>query len=423
MSGSADRELAARLLVRVDGGDYAGPLLERVPGAGVRVRVLGVLRWRLLLDTALGRFLRRPVERLDPEVRAILRLGLFEAEELGVPPAVAVDAAVHLVRRLGKSSAAGLVNAVLRRAVPEARRLRSGGPRHLRWSHPEWLCRRWGRHLAPEDLERVLRLDQEPAGLWVWFLDPEVEARLDGEGALRRHPWLSGAAAPAGDPGPVLEALAAGSAYAQDPASQLVAHVAAALAADARNPVVDLCAAPGGKSALLVRALPDVPMVSLDLHPSRTAVLDRLRSRVTGRWLVAAADGTVPPMAEGMAGMVLLDAPCSGTGTLRRHPEIRWRLSEGDIGVLSKLQERLLAAAAGLVGPGSPILYSTCSLEPEENEEVVARISSRHGLESVPLADFLPEGPLFRPTPAGGVRLLPGEDNDGFTLHGLRRRS
>ncbi len=421
MSGSADRELAARLLVRVDGGDYAGPLLERVSGAAVRVRVLGVLRWRLLLDTALGRFLRRPLPRLDPEVRAILRLGLFEAEELGVPPAVAVDTAVHLARRLGKTSAAGLVNAVLRRAVPEARRLRTAGPEPVRWSHPEWLWRRWRKYLAPEDVERVLRLDQEPAGLWVWFLDPGVEARLHGEGVLERHPWLSGAVAPAAEPGPVLEALASGAAYAQDPASQLVAHVAVALAMETSGPVVDLCAAPGGKSALLVRALPHVPVLSLDLHPSRAMVLSRLISRVGGRWLAAAADGTTPPVAPGTAGTVVLDAPCSGTGTLRRHPEIRWRLQEGDIRDLAGLQERLLVAAAGLAAAGSPILYSTCSLEPEENEEVVARVTSRHGLESIPLEGYLPEGPLLRPTPAEGVRLLPGEDNDGFTLHALRR--
>jgi len=189
------------------------------------------------------------------------------------------------------------------------------------------------------------------------------------------------------------------------------------------GPLVDLCAAPGGKSALLVRALPGVPVVSLDLHPSRTAMLARLRRRVGGRWLAAAADGTAPPLAPGAAGTVLLDAPCSGTGTLRRHPEIRWRLGEEDIRELSGLQERLLAAAVEVAAPGASILYSTCSLEPEENEEVVARIVSRGGVEVVPLEGHLPAGPAVRTTPAGGLRLLPGEDNDGFTLHALRRPS
>ncbi len=412
---SPERELAVRLLVRVDAGDFAAPLLERVPGPGVRTRVLGVLRWRLLLDEALGRHLRRPIHRLDPEVRAILRTGLFEAAVLGVPAPVAVDAAVHLARTVGKGSAAGLVNAVLRRALRTARALRRDAPPWIRLSHPRWLRDRWIRNLGGEAALQAMEADQEPAGLWVWFLEEPPPG-------VRPHPWLGGAFTPEGDAGSVVAALQEGRAYAQDPASQLVAHVAARLATErGAGTVVDLCAAPGGKSALLVRSLPEATVVALDLHPSRIRLTARLLGRTKGSWLAAAADGRTPPLAPASVPFVLLDAPCSGTGTLRRHPEIRWRLQERDLPGFARLQEALLNAAVSLLEPGGTVLYSTCSLEPEENEAVVEAVRRSQPLEVVPLETLVPAAAGPVPTSSGGVRILPAAENDGFTLHVLRR--
>ncbi len=415
MSGSADRALAARLLVRVEGGDFAAPLLERVPGGAVRTRVLGVLRWRALLDEALGRHLRRPLDRLDPEVRAVLRIGVLEAAVVGVPAPVAVDGAVHAVRAVGKGSASGLVNAVLRRAVRTAEGLRRDGPPWVRLSHPRWLVERWIRAFGEGRALGALEADQEPAGLWAWFAD-------GAPSGLRRHPWVAGAVAPDGDPGTVLEAVRAGRAFVQDPASQLVAHLAADLAADGAGPVADLCAAPGGKSALLARRLSGRRGVALDLHVSRTRfVRRRLAGAGDAPWLGVAADGRRPPLAPGSVPFVLLDAPCSGTGTLRRHPEIRWRLSPDDLPGFARLQRELLRSAAGLLAPGGTVLYTTCSLEPEENEDVVEAVAREEGLEPVALDGMVPEGAGAVRAGTAGVRLLPGPDNDGFTLHALRR--
>ena len=422
VSDSSERELAARLLVRVDGGAFAGPLLERVPGAPVRVRVLGVLRWQLLLDSALERFSRRPLSSLDPEVLAVLRMGLFEGALLGVPPAVAVDSAVHLVRRMRKGSASGLVNAVLRRAVPEADRLRREGPMHVRWSHPRGIVDRWRRNLGEEELARVLKLDQEPAGLWVWFSDADLQRELEGSGGVRRHPWLDGGFVAEGDPSPVLAALAAGSAYAQDPASQLVGHVAVDLAESVPSgPIIDLCAAPGGKGALILQRAPQRRLVALDLHLSRVRLVSSLLERGPGLWLAAAADGLKAPLAAECAALVVLDAPCSGSGTLRKHPEIRWRFEEENLRGLHDLQMRLLRAGLDLLGPGGVLLYSTCSLEPEENEEVLRSVDRHPEVQVEPIRHLVPEGAATQELPTGGIRLLPGESNDGFTLHALRR--
>lgn len=422
VSDSSERELAARLLVRIDDGAFAGPLLERVPGAPVRVRVLGVLRWRLLLDSALERFSRRPLSSLDPEVLAVLRLGLFEGALLGVPPAVAVDSAVHLVRRVGKGSASGLVNAVLRRAVPEARRLRREAPLHIRWSHPHSIVNRWRNSLGEKELARILELDQEPAGLWIWFSDEDLRRKLEEAGAVRRHEWLAGGFVAEGDPSPVLSALAAGSAYAQDPASQLAGHVAAVLAEGVPpGPIVDLCAAPGGKSALLLQRGPQRPLVALDLHLSRVRLVSGLLERGSGKWLAAAADGVKAPLSAESSALVVLDAPCSGSGTLRRHPEIRWRFDENHLRDLKNLQVSLLRVGLDLLVPGGVVLYSTCSLEPEENEEVIRSVDRPQEVRVEPIRHLVPEGAPAQELPTGGVRLLPGESNDGFTLHALRR--
>ncbi len=384
--------------------------------------MLGVLRWQLLLDSALESCSRRPLSGLDPEVLAVLRLGLFEGALLGVPPAVAVDSAVHLVRRLGKGSASGLVNAVLRRSVPEAQRLRREGPVHVRWSHPRQIVDRWRRSLGEQELARVLELDQEPAGLWVWFSDVDLQEELEQAGAVRRHPWLEGGFAAQGDPSPVLSALAGGRAYAQDPASQLVGHVAAGLAENVPpGPIVDLCAAPGGKSALLLQLAPQRCLMALDLHLSRVRLVSSLLDRGPGKWLAAAADGVRAPLSEQCAALVLLDAPCSGSGTLRKHPEIRWRFDEKNLESLRELQTSLVQAGLTLLMPGGVLLYATCSLEPEENERVIESLKTHPGLQAEPIGHLVPDGAVTRELPTGGIRLLPGKSNDGFTLHALRR--
>jgi 16S rRNA (cytosine967-C5)-methyltransferase len=386
---SADRLTAARLLMRVESGAFSSRLLSRSGDAGVRARVFGVLRWMRTLDVVIEPLCRRPLVSLDPEVRAALRLGLFEAMHMDRPPALATDGAVRLVRRLGRSSASGMVNAVLRRATAGWRETLAGAEIDVRLSHPNWLYERWRQNFGADAAEQSLIAAQDPAKTWVWFRGdvPRNSLREDGV-TLFAHPWCPGAWTVLSNPGRLIEEVVAGNAYAQDPSSQLVAHVARALAPDADS-CLDLCAAPGGKTALLTH----------------------LR-----KWPVAVAMDFQPRSWD----LVLLDAPCTGTGTFRRHPELKWRLRPKNIEEMSSRQRLLLDSGLGMLAPGGTLLYSTCSVEPEENEGVVAGLPG--GFLGVEIAELLPEKVPFRSTAGKGVRIMPGLDGDGFTMHAVRRR-
>jgi 16S rRNA (cytosine967-C5)-methyltransferase len=413
VSSSADRVRAARLLIRIEEGAFASRLLARRVSPGVRARVLGVLRWQRALDAALARHCRLPIGRLDPEVRAALRVGLHDAVQLGVPAAVATDGAVHLVRRLGKGSAAGMVNAVLRRAAASwSDRLPDATP-DVRLSHPEWLYRRWRAGFGPATAERMMAAAQQPAPVWVWFFEPDDGGDRPG---VRPHPWCPGAWRAVDDEGGVIAEVEAGAAYVQDPSSQVVAHAAHRMAPS--GSFVDLCAAPGGKTALLLRLGDRRQALALDLTLQRVRLMRPLVERALGCWLVA-ADAARTPLRASEFDLVLLDAPCTGTGTLRRHPELRWRLTPEAIVERAELQARLLAEAWRLVAPGGALLYATCSVEPEENEAHFRQVPA--GFETADLSAVLPAGTPWRPTDAGGARILPHEDGDGFTLHALRR--
>jgi len=420
VSVSADRATAVRLLIRVEGGAFASRLLASAPRPGVRARVLAVLRWLRRLDEALRRHLRRPMDRLDPEVRAVLRLGLAETSILGAPAPVAVDSAVRLVRRLGKGSAAGMVNAVLRRAVESWHALEAGAPPDVLLSHPNWLWERWRRNFGEAGARGAMAANQEPAPVWVWWLDREAPLELERHGILlEAHPWCPGAwGAPGADAALAAEA-AAGRAYVQDPSSQLVAHLAAAIGAEGGGRLADLCAAPGGKTALAGRLGRWGEIVAMDIAPAKLPPMRTLLARAGVRAVVLAGDAARPALPSGRWELVLLDAPCSGTGTLRRHPELRWRLEETDIGRRAALQARLFRTACDLVAPGGVLLYTTCSVEPEENEAILAETPA--GFEALDPTPYLPAGVPAQPTSAGGLRLLPGPSWDGFTFHALQR--
>jgi len=420
VSTSADRLAAVRVLIRVEEGAFASRVLNVTSQPGVRTRVLGVLRWQRRLDWVLDRFLRRAVPRLDSEVRATLRLGLAEAVILGVPPPVAVDGAVRLVRRLGKGSASGMVNAVLRRAVGNWDVPENTLPPDITLSHPGWLWSRWRSAFGEMAARDVMAADQMPASVWVWWLDEGAHAALEKRGVqLESHPWCPGAWRAPGADGVLAQEAAAGRAYVQDPSSQLAAHVVVSLAGRSGGRLADLCAAPGGKVTLAARLGSWRRIVASDLRPSKLRRLRNLMQRVSARNLILASDAGSPALRLGSWDIVLLDAPCSGTGTLRRHPELRWRLNEKDIGERAALQARLIRTACELPARGGVLLYTTCSIEPEENEALLEVVPT--GFERVDLTSVLPKGVPTLGTTAGGVRLLPGPSWDGFTFHAIRR--
>ena len=311
MSVSAERRTAAGILLRVDAGAFASRLLASISAAGVRTRVMTVLRWQRSLDAAIDRCLKKP--RIDPEVRVVLRIALAEVVLIGVPAPVSGDGAVHLIRQMGKARAAGLVNAIVRRSPGQWQEMMRDAAPDLRYSFPEWVWKRWKKNFGESAAETAMHWSQQPADLWVWF----IEGEKDVEG-IEAHPWLPGAYRARSRI--LLPALRKRDAYAMDPASQLVAHIGAGLGAG--GDIVDLCAAPGGKAARIAADDTSCRVFAADLSPSRLRLGQRLfeRSGVLHRLV---SDATQPALAREAFDLVILDAPCSGSGTFRRHPELK----------------------------------------------------------------------------------------------------
>ncbi len=357
------RALALRALTRIDEDEgYANLVLaaelgrsdlDRRDRALVTALVNGTTRMRRACDHLVDRFLQRPIQ---PEVRRILRLGAYQLAFLGVPPHAAVSATVGLAPR----RVSGLVNAVLRRVSensvdPDDPSLWPDEPTRL--SYPDWIVDRLSSDLGGAEALAVLAAMNVPA---------PATTRDDG--------------------------------YVQDDASQAVVDV---VGAEPGALVVDLCAAPGGKATALAAVAGRV--VALDRSAARTGLI-AANTETTGtaaRLAAAVADGRQPPLRSGCADIVLLDAPCSGIGSLRRRADARWRIAESDIERLAELQRQLLGAAADLVRPGGRLVYSVCTLTDAETTAVVAPFTSaRREFRAEPLGD------PWRPLGSGG-RLLP----------------
>ena len=352
--------------------------------------VLGVLRWQLYLDKIVEYFSKRRIESLDPAVRIALRLGLYQLRFLTrIPASAAVNESVSLVRLARLSSATGFVNAVLRRAIREPDydpATEVSDPLEkivITTSHPRWLIERWARSFGIEEVEAFAHANNivPPTAFRVVRVranEAEVLSRVTSAGAtVEPSNVAAGAWRISGATSLVRELSAAGEIYLQDEASQLVAEVLE-LKPDER--ALDLCAAPGGKTTLMAdRAGDNAPIVAADRSATRMDTIiatTNLHGLKSIKPLLLDAGETLP-FASNSFDKVLLDAPCSGTGTLRRNPEIRWRLSEDDIRAFAENQKRFLANAAEVVKPGGRLVYSTCSVERDENEEVMEEFLAR----------------------------------------------
>ena len=389
--------MAYDVLRRVAAEDaYASDLLYAGLESGIKKAdaslatelTLGVLRWQRLLDFLLQRYLEGRSNPLDLEVRLALRLGLYQLRYLDrVPQHAAINESVELVKRARKSSAAGMVNAVLRRATAEARiageeleRLIPAGTAAeerlgIAHSHPTWLVARWVKFFGKERTIALLQANNQPALLTAAALEEETSERVAQ--SLRKSDfevtpgrWLRGALQiGGGNPGSA-EAYRLGQVNFQDEASQMVAHLV-----DARDSqtVLDACAAPGGKTILLSRAVgPRGHVIAGDIHEHRLRVIQQQlrRTGITNVETVALDATRGLPFSNGFD-RVLIDAPCSGTGTLSRNPEIRWRLKPVGLDEAQRSQTAMLRNALAAAKSGW-VIYSTCSLEPEENEDVIA---------------------------------------------------
>jgi 16S rRNA (cytosine967-C5)-methyltransferase len=398
------RVAAFDILWRVAAEDaFAGSLLasprydrlSREDHALAQELSLGVLRWQIRLDFLIERYARRSLDRLDPEVAIALRLGLYQLKFLSrIPPHAAINESVNLVKQRGKKSAAPLVNAALRAAQ------RDEGPDldqaiknplerlSVETSHPPWLLRRWIERYGEEDArEAALAETAAPRAAFRFNARRAGKAQTrqwlaDHNVAIRDSELAPGAAViETGSLPPQSEPVREGWIYLQDEASQLVAHLAAIRSNPLKSRIsnlkfLDLCAAPGGKTTLLAQLVPeDSLIVAGDLRLHRLRTMKELSERlgVANIHLVQFdAAATLPFDEREGFDVILLDAPCSGLGAMQRNPEIKLRMSEGRIAGLVELQRRLIANAARHLCVGGLLVYSVCSTEPEEGEEVVA---------------------------------------------------
>jgi 16S rRNA (cytosine967-C5)-methyltransferase len=399
---TAPRRVAFHVLQRVRGGeladrafDHEAARLEPRDRGFAQELVYGTFRLQGRVDHMLGALVRDGLGSLQPEVLDVLRLGAYQLLEMdSVPPYAAVSQSVELARYAGARRVAGLVNGVLQNLQRRRESLRfpafaDDPARHLEtWgSHPRWLVERWIARWGAEGAKELVEADNRRPELYVRPLGvsvAEARARL-GEAEIASEPVdFAPDSIRILPPATALEALAAVPAVVQDPAAALVVRYAAV---PAGATVLDLAAAPGGKALGMAERAAHV--AAADLSPRRIARVAENAARIGwgGRIGPVVADGRHPPFRA--ADAVLLDAPCTGTGTFRRHPDGRWRVTPGDLKALAELQGELLRAAAALVKPGGVLVYSTCSLEREENEERVEA--------------FLAEHPGFEPRPEPGA--------------------
>lgn len=360
------------------------PRLKPVDRALCHELVLGVLRWQLFLDKILEHFSKRSVESLDAPVRIALRLGLYQLRFLTrIPSSAAVNESVSLVRAARLSSATAFVNAVLRRAVREAEYDPAADVSDpfeklaVQTSHPLWLIERWVRSFGLEETEAFARANNTvpPVAFRVVQtrgVEADVLEKLRSAGAtLKASQIVDGAWRVAGATPIVRELAAKGEIYLQDEASQLVGH---AMEAKPGERVLDACAAPGGKTTLIAeRANDQAFIVAADRSETRIAtVVATMRLHQLKSITPVILDATEQlPFASESFDRVLVDAPCSGTGTLRGNPEIRWRLAPEDFEKFAAQQKRIVRTAIEVLKPGGRLVYSTCSVELEENEEVI----------------------------------------------------
>jgi 16S rRNA (cytosine967-C5)-methyltransferase len=404
--------------------------------------VTGTLRWQRALDHLIGHFARRPLSALDAEVVTILRLSLYQLLHLDrVPASAVVDDAVNLTRAVRKTSATGFVNAVLRNTLrqrpklplparPERVNQREAAVAYLgiTHSHPDWLVTRWLRRYGFDASEQWVRFNNDTPRLTLRVntlrtTREAVIAALDADDVQAepsRHA-PHGLIVTSGNP---LRAPLDGSFFVQDEASQLVSL---AVHAQPGERVLDLCASPGGKTTAMAADMEGRgSIVACDVRPRRMALLRemvRLSGAVHVQCLEIDAAGPLPFTEQ--FDRVLVDAPCSGLGTIRRDPDIRWRRQESDLATLARAQTALLARVADQVAPGGRLVYATCSSEPEENDGVVEAFLARHS--DYALVDLRRDGAAaLQPfiDARGMMRTVPFEHGlEAFFAAALQRRA
>lgn len=346
--------------------------------------VMGVLRWRSVLDETIARLSFTPFRKLDFEVLTALRMGIYQKQFLSkIPAHASVNETVELVKQARKVSAAGLVNAVMRKVKsaaydPHASKLSGTESLSAALAHPKWLVGRWSALFGQDVAQKICEYDQRIPATVLRLNGPEDETVLASKGIqLTPGALMATARVVTSGDASATQLFREARVAIQDEGSQLVA----ALVGKGRR-ILDCCAAPGGKTAAMAARLPEAEIVATELHPHRATLLRRLVPQQNVK--VVTADAVALPYGADFD-RVLADVPCSGTGTLARNPEIKWKLKPEDLSDLQSRQIAILKAAMRHVAPGGRLVYSTCSLEPEENEQVIAACIQNSDFKIIPV--------------------------------------
>ena len=383
MPVSPSRVAAFDILLQVEREDaYAADLLHSPKysnlspadhGLATQI-VMGVLRWRSVLDELITRHSNQRLEKLDREVLTALRMGAYQLAYLDrIPDRAAINESVELVKRARKRSAVPFANAVLRKiASADLRSIRlraESTPSQIsdisnELAHPLWLVERWVKLYGADIAAQICTYDQRVPATSIRLHDPDVEQQLANQGIpVSPGELLTSARRVSCDVTATRQFREGAAVSIQDEASQLVA-----LLVGKGTNILDCCAAPGGKTRMIAEQNPNAAVIAAELHPHRARLLRKLVPATNVQ--VITGDIRDIQMAS-QFDRVLADVPCSGTGTLARNPEIKWKLKPQDLSDLQARQLAILKSAMARVSPGGRLVYSTCSLEPEENEQVV----------------------------------------------------
>jgi 16S rRNA (cytosine967-C5)-methyltransferase len=410
-------------LPETDTGDRLSSSRDR---AFSRHLAYGVLRWLNALEFLAGQLLEKPLKRRDRDIQRLILLGLYQLWKDDRAPHAAINETAEAARQLGKNWAVGLVNAVLRRFQREQEaRLAELDASDCRFAHPGWLLERL-REDWPGDWQRIAEANNRQAPLWLRLNQHHDRAatleRLAKEG-FRTSPHLQVGSAVKIEPAAPVEHLPGfgdGCFSVQDPAAQLAAGL---LQAKPGQRVLDACAAPGGKTGHLLEAVPELRMTVVDKSQRR---LQRIRENLQRLGFsehaglqLRAADATRPDTFwDGEHyDRILLDAPCSATGVIRRHPEIKWLRSEEQVGEAAALQTALLNALWPLLKPGGMLLYATSSILEVENSSPISQFCADR-----PEALLQPPAQEWGSRREAGTQILPGElEMDGFYYAGIQK--
>lgn len=442
------REIALKTLYRVnEEGAFLNAALDKslessglkpVDKAFVSELVHGVVRWKLTLDYIIEKFSRMRMDKISPWILNILRLGIYQVIYIEkVPVFAACDESVKLARRYGHAGSGGFVNGILRNVVRSKDNIDYPDKtvdevRHLSVKHsfPEWMVKRWLGRYGFEFTSGLLRASNEPADASVLvnvlkISKESLKKRLSREGISHRDGRYVKDALILEDAGSVsgIREFNEGWFQVQDESSMLVGYI---LAPEENEFVIDVCAAPGGKAVHIAQLMKNRGLVAArDIREQKVKLIRESADRL-GIDIIRTEvrDALVPDEGlYGRADRVLVDAPCTGLGVIRKKPDIKWRRTEEQVEELSGLQRKMLDVCGRYVKKGGTLVYSTCTTEPEENTEVLnAFLAGNPGFSPVDFSDLLPAG-IWKETAASGfIQLYPHIDGvDGFFIARLRR--